>query len=88
MGLRVSEEDNPNLPAFYISVGSEDGDGPEKSTELYEAVLERGVPAQLYIVEGAPHGYGVGLPPANGVVPGSELWPAQADEFIDRKSVV
>ena len=83
-GIQVSEEENPNLPAFYICVGSEDGDGPVHSQALYDTAIERGVPAQLYIVEGAPHGFGVGLPPANGAVPGTELWPAQADEFMQQ----
>lgn len=78
----ITTQDNPHLPAFYICVGSEDGTGPEDSTNLYNQALERGVPAQLYIVEGAPHGFGVGLPPASGAVAGTELWPYQADEFM------
>ncbi|HHX36549.1 MAG TPA: hypothetical protein GX717_01040 [Clostridiaceae bacterium] len=75
-------EDNPNLPAFYICVGSEDGAGPLHSTALYNKAIERGVPAELNIIEGAQHGFGVGLPPATGQAPGTELWPAQADEFM------
>ncbi|HWR29191.1 MAG TPA: hypothetical protein VN631_05110 [Negativicutes bacterium] len=79
----ITTKDNANLPAFYICVGSEDGTGPEDSTKLYNQALEAGSPAMLYIVEGAPHGFGVGLPPAAGAnVPGTELWPAQADEFM------
>ncbi|MEG1755196.1 MAG: hypothetical protein RRZ24_04985 [Clostridia bacterium] len=79
----ITAKDNTNLPAFYICVGSEDGTGPEDSTALYNQALAAGSPAMLYIVEGAPHGFGVGLPPASGAdVPGTELWPAQADEFM------
>ncbi|MBQ9030943.1 MAG: hypothetical protein IJ106_05755 [Parasporobacterium sp.] len=81
-GLVVTPEENPYLPAFYICVGSEDGNGPEDSTALYEKALEYGLPAELYIVDGAPHGFGVGLPPATGTVEGTELWPYQADEFM------
>ena len=78
----LSQEDNHYLPAFYICVGSEDGNGPVTSTALRDQALELGLPAELYIVEGAPHGFGVGLRPANGAVPGTELWPYQADEFM------
>lgn len=78
----ISTTENENLPAFYICVGSEDGDGPKNSTNLYNQAIELGLPAELYIVEGAPHGFGVGLRPANGAVPGTEVWPYQADEFM------
>lgn len=78
----ITAEENENLPAFYICVGSEDGTGPVASTNLYNQAIDKGLPAQLYIVEGAPHGFGVGLRPASGTVPGTELWPYQADEFM------
>lgn len=78
----ITTTENENLPAFYICVGSEDGDGPKNSTNLYNQAVELGLPAELYIVEGAPHGFGVGLRPANGAVPGTEVWPYQADEFM------
>ncbi len=79
-GLAGTE--NKHLPAFYICVGSEDGEGPVHSTNLYNDAIALGLPAMLNIIEGAPHGFGVGLPPANGMTPGTELWPAQADKFM------
>ncbi len=78
----TSAEDNKHLPAFYICVGSDDGDGPMLSTAMYNKALELGLPAKLNIIEGAQHGFGVGLPPASGQAPGTELWPAEADEFM------
>ena len=73
---------NTNLPAFYIAHGTDDSTVPaQASINLYEAVKDL-VPAKLNLIEGAEHGFGVGLPPAAGLVPGTELWPAQADAFM------
>ncbi|MEG1755195.1 MAG: prolyl oligopeptidase family serine peptidase [Clostridia bacterium] len=73
---------NPNLPAFFIVHGSADETiDPQSSINLYNKVKDI-VPAELTIIEDAGHGFGVGLAPATGQAPGTELWPAQADVFM------
>lgn len=77
------ETDNPNLPAFYICHGTADETvDPAGSREMYDQLVSMGVSAELNLIEGAGHGFGVGLAPATGQAPGTELWPAQADEFM------
>ncbi|MBQ9031613.1 MAG: hypothetical protein IJ106_09215 [Parasporobacterium sp.] len=76
------EEDcaNPNLPALYLSVGTEDPlFGVEDRQAIYDLAVSRNVPALLQVIEGAGHGYGVGgekLPEE------CALWPQEADAFM------
>ena len=73
---------NPNLPAFFIVHGTADETvDPQSSIDLYNKVKDI-VPAELTLIEGAGHGFGVGLSPATGQAPGTELWPAKADAFM------
>ncbi|MBQ9032371.1 MAG: hypothetical protein IJ106_13110 [Parasporobacterium sp.] len=77
------EGGNTNLPCFYICQGTEDSTvDPQGSYDLYDAVTALGVPAELNMIEGAEHGFGVGLSPATGQAPGTEEWPMHADEFM------
>lgn len=72
-------QDNTSLPAFYINHGTGDETIPyENAVSLYNTVIERGGTAKLTTVEGAPHGYGVGMEG----YPGTYEWPAEADEFM------
>jgi len=71
---------NPNLPAFYLCVGSEDGDGPIHQQALYDKLTEIGVPARIFIVPGGQHGFGPGGGSKGGE--GSERWPYEADELM------
>ena len=80
-GQPISEA-NTNWPAFYICSGTADHLVPvEGSQKLYDSVKTE-VPALLNLIEGAGHGYGVGLPPAVTIVDGCAEWPAQADVFM------
>ena len=73
-------EENQNLPAFYITHGEEDDTVPPENAHItYESVKDR-VPAMLYMVPGAKHGYGVGQ--ASNAAEGCKEWPIQADEFM------
>lgn len=73
---------NKNWPAFYICTGTADTTvDPVGSQKLYDNVKDK-VPALLNLIEGAEHGFGVGTPPSTGIAPGCELWPAQADVFM------
>lgn len=72
--------DNPNLPAFYICHGMEDPIIPvTNAQELYDLVNGT-VPAELYLVDGAKHGFGPGHSAT--AAEGCKLWPAQADTFM------
>ena len=78
-----TEAVNKKLPAFYICAGTIDTTvDPQNSYDLYDWLTENGYDAQLNMIEGAEHGFGVGLPPATGQAPGTDEWPAQADEFM------
>lgn len=73
-------EKNTNLPAFYITHGDADDTVPVENAQItYDSVKDR-VPAELYIVEGAKHGFGVGQ--SSTVAEGCKEWPIQADEFM------
>ena len=73
-------EENENLPAFYITHGEEDDTVPPENAHItYESVKDR-VPAMLYMVPGAKHGYGVGQ--SSNAAEGCKEWPGQADEFM------
>jgi len=73
-------EENQNLPAFYITHGEKDDTVPPENAHItYESVKDR-VPAMLYMVPGAKHGYGVGQ--ASNAAEGCKEWPIQADEFM------
>lgn len=79
-GVGTYVGDNPNLPAFYICHGTADDTIPyTNAQDLYDLVAET-VPAQLYLVEGAKHGFGPGL--SSTAAEGCSLWPAQADAFM------
>ncbi len=83
-GNLANNSGNTNLPAFYIVHGTADNVvDPQMSVNMYEAVKDL-VPAQLNLIEGAAHGFGVGLAPATGQAPGTELWPAAADAFMQQ----
>ncbi len=73
-------EENTNLPAFYITHGDSDDMVPVENAQItYDSVKDR-VPAELYIVEGAKHGFGVGQ--SSTAAEGCKDWPVQADEFM------
>ncbi|MBR3402642.1 MAG: hypothetical protein IKG67_10455 [Parasporobacterium sp.] len=77
------EADNKKLPAFYICAGTIDSTvDPQNSYDLYDWLIENGYDAELNMIEGAEHGFGVGLPPATGQAPGTDEWPMHADEFM------
>ena len=74
---------NTALPCFYICAGTADTTiDPQNSIDIYDQVTALGIPAELNLIEGAEHGFGVGLAPATGQAPGTEEWPAQADIFM------
>ena len=78
-----TEADNKKLPAFYICAGTIDSTvDPQNSYDLYDWLIENGYDAELNMIEGAEHGFGVGLPPATGQAPGTDEWPMHADEFM------
>jgi len=80
-GVGTYVGDNPNLPAFYICHGMEDDTIPyTNAQELYDLVAPT-VPAQLYLVEGAKHGFGPGL--SSTAAEGCKLWPEQAMAFME-----
>lgn len=80
-GGKLEEDcENPNLPAFYTCVGSEDH--PEARQEFYDTVTAKGCPARIDIFEGAGHGFGVGQEGAQKGTPECALWPGYADEFM------
>lgn len=73
---------NDNLPAFYINHGTADVTIPvENAQDLYDQVVERLIPAQLTLIEGAAHGYGIGTV-GNDLPEGCSAWMAEADEFM------
>lgn len=81
--LYDTEAANKNLPAFYICAGTIDTTvDPQNSYNLYNWLTENGYDAELNMIEGAEHGFGVGLAPATGQAPGTEEWPMHADEFM------
>ena len=62
------------------SHGEEDDTVPPENAHItYESVKDR-VPAMLYMVPGAKHGYGVGQ--SSNAAEGCKEWPGQADEFM------
>ncbi|MBQ9032364.1 MAG: dienelactone hydrolase family protein [Parasporobacterium sp.] len=75
--------ENPNIPAMYMCAGSEDETGAaDHIQEVYNRLVELGIPARIDIFEGAGHGFGVGQ---EGALKGTEecaLWPGYADEFM------
>lgn len=73
------ETENTEIPALYITCGTEDEWAVPNSEALYEQYKDI-VPCQLYIVEGAGHGFGVGQ--ASTVPEGCAQWPIQADAFM------
>lgn len=77
----VLETENTDFPAFYICHGTADEMIPyENAVGLYDYVVAQGCAAKLYTVEGAKHGFGVGL--TSTAAEGCDLWPGQADEFM------
>lgn len=74
--------ENQNWPAFYVCSGTEDSMvSVNGSQKLYDTVKVK-VPAMLNLIEGAGHGFGIGLPPATNLAPGADKWPDQADLFM------
>lgn len=72
---------NSNLPAFYINHGTADDTIPvANAQDLYDMVTAQGIPAQLALVQDAPHGYGVGS--AGGFPEGCSTWVNEADAFM------
>ena len=73
---------NANLPAFYINHGTADETIPvANAQELYDLVTARNLPAQLTLIEGAVHGYGVGTVSPD-LPEGCSAWMAEADAFM------
>ena len=71
---------NPNLPAFYIAQGlAGDMVDPQNAQDTYDYVKDL-VPAQLYMIPDAKHGFGPGT--SSTAAEGCKLWPGQADEFM------
>ena len=72
--------ENENWPAFYICHGMADDTVPVHNAEVLYDWVKDTVPAQLYLVPDAKHGFGPGT--ASNVAPGCSEWTAQADEFM------
>lgn len=72
---------NTNLPAFFLVHGTEDVTlDCQFSVDHYEAVKDI-VPAELLLIEGAPHGFGVGT--VKGDFPAEcTTWVNNADAFM------
>ena len=74
-------QNNPNPPAFYICSGTDDEViSPEGVQKFYDKLVELGIPAQLFLVPGAVHGFGPGGGSKGGE--GSENWPYEADALM------
>lgn len=72
---------NENLPAFFVVHGTADDTvSPEGATVLYDTVKSI-VPAELLLIEGAPHGFGVGTTD-DSFPEGCRTWVNGADEFM------
>ena len=80
-GVLDENSGNENLPAFYIVHGlADDQVDPQVSVDLYEMVKSL-VSAELLMIEGAPHGFGVGT--TNDEFPeGCRTWVNSADAFM------
>ncbi len=84
-GSLDDNNENANLPAFYMNVGTVDNTGAAEGTpNLYTAVIARNVPATIDIFEGAGHGYGVGQAGAIKSTPECATWPSKADIFMQQ----
>ncbi|MBQ9032359.1 MAG: hypothetical protein IJ106_13045 [Parasporobacterium sp.] len=71
---------NPNLPAFYIAHGmADDMVDPKNAQDVYDYVKDL-VPAQLYMIPDAKHGFGPGT--SSTAAEGCKEWPGQADAFM------
>ena len=73
--------ENPNIPAIYMCIGTEDPSYPMMLAQ-YKEVASRNVPTALHIIEGAGHGFGVGQEGAANAVPECTEWPYEADQFM------
>lgn len=72
--------ENPNLPAFYICHGKEDDTIPcQNAQDLYDQISGT-TAAELYLVDGAKHGFGPGH--TSTAAEGCKVWPGKADEFM------
>lgn len=73
---------NTNLPAFYLVHGTEDETlDCQFSVDHYEAVKDI-VPAELLLIEGAPHGFGVGTAGTGDFPEECTTWVNSADAFM------
>lgn len=73
---------NTNLPAFYLVHGTEDETlSCQFSVDHYEAVKNT-VPAELLLIEGAPHGFGVGTAGTGDFPEECTTWVNGADAFM------
>ena len=77
-------EGNTNVPAIYLCVGDEDATKNYENTIKMYDVIKDTIPSELFVVEGAGHGFGVGQEGATKSVPDCALWPEQADVFMQK----
>lgn len=79
---RKLELENPRLPAFYSNCGSADEKSLPNFLAFFETLKDFDVPVKYTIIEGAPHGYGVGT--TNDEYPeGCRTWVHEADAFME-----
>ena len=71
-------EENPNWPATYLCSGDEDNYGAQGTAEKIYNQIKDTVPAELNIISGAGHGFGIG----DEEIPETFNWPYEADEFM------
>ena len=77
---KLYNEENSNWPATFITYGLEDSDGVQNGCKaLYEQIKDT-VPAQILSFEDVGHGFGVGQ--ASNIPDTVQIWPVQADEFM------
>lgn len=80
-GVGPTPAENPHAPAYFIASGSEDtAVTPENTENMYNHLIDAGIPAVRYVFEGAQHGFGPGGGDKGGE--GSENWPYMADEYM------
>ena len=73
------ETENTRLPAFFISMGTDDPIvNVDDAVALFNSVKGQ-VEAELHVFSQNAHGYGIGTPGTN-----SEVWPELADQFIQQ----
>lgn len=66
-------------PTFIAQCGDDKGSVPQGSANLYLALLEAGVPAEIHIYEQGGHGFGL---KAGNTLPGQLDWKARAIDWL------